>query len=51
LLKLYHENLSGLIDGAGKFCARRGIVYLHASNQVPVETLVTSYLRARGLVR
>ena len=34
-----------------EFCTRRGMNYLLASNQVPVEQLVTSYLRARGLVR
>ena len=51
LLKRYKKNLAALVDGARDFCTRRGMNYLLASNQVPVEQLISSYLRKRGLVR
>ena len=35
----------------GEFCTRRGMVYLLARNEVPVEQLITGYLATRGLVR
>jgi len=51
LLKRYKETLGAFVASARDFCTRRGIVYLTARNQVPVENLVTGYLRQRGLVR
>jgi uncharacterized protein (DUF58 family) len=51
LLKRYKKNLAAFVDGARDFCTRRGMNYLLASNQVPVEQLISSYLRNRGLVR
>ncbi len=51
LLKRYKKTLAAFVDGAREFCNRRGMNYLLASNQVPAEQLVTSYLRQRGLVR
>ena len=51
LLKGYKETLGAFVASARDFCNRRGIVYLTARNQVPVEHLVTGYLRQRGLVR
>lgn len=51
LLKRYKQTLAAFVDSARDFCNRRGIVYLLARNQVPVEELVTGYLRTRGLVR
>ncbi len=51
LLKRYKKTLAAFVDGAREYCGRRGMSYLLASNQVPVEQLVTSYLRKRGLVR
>jgi uncharacterized protein (DUF58 family) len=51
LLKRYKQTLAAFVDGARDYCNRRGMNYLLASNQVPVEQLVTSYLRQRGLVR
>ena len=51
LLKRYKKTLAAFVEGAKEFCTRRGMNYLLASNQVPAEQLVTSYLRARGLVR
>lgn len=51
LLAKYKQTLAAFVDGAREFCTRRGMSYLLASNQVPVEQLITSYLRTRGLVR
>ena len=51
LLKRYQRTLSAFIQSAREFCTRRGIVYLLTRNDVPVEQLITGYLRQRGLVR
>ena len=51
LLKRYQQTLGAFIESAREFCTRRGILYLLARNEVPVEQLVTGYLRERGLVR
>jgi uncharacterized protein (DUF58 family) len=51
LLKRYKQTLAAFVSSAREFCSRRGIVYLLAKNEVPVEDLVTGYLRQRGLVR
>jgi uncharacterized protein (DUF58 family) len=51
LLSRYKRTLSAFVDGAREFCTRRGMAYLLAGNQVPVEQLVGGYLRSRGLVR
>lgn len=51
LLKRYKQTLAAFVDSAREFCTRRGMSYLLARNQVPVEELVTGYLRTRGLVR
>jgi uncharacterized protein (DUF58 family) len=51
LLKRYRQTLHAFVEGARGFCARRGMNYVLASNQVPVDQLVASYLRKRGLVR
>jgi uncharacterized protein (DUF58 family) len=51
LLDRYKRTLAAYVDGAKDFCTRRGMSYLLANNQVPVEQLVSSYLRTRGLVR
>ena len=51
LLKRYRQTLSTFVEGARQFCTRRGMNYVLASNQVPVDQLVSSYLRTRGLVR
>ena len=51
LLKRYRETLAAFIQSAREFCTRRGILYVLARNDVPVEQLVTGYLRERGLVR
>jgi uncharacterized protein (DUF58 family) len=51
LLDRYKRTLATFVDGAREFCTRRGMSYLMVSTQTPVETLVGSYLRKRGLVR
>lgn len=51
LLNRYKQTLAAFIDGARSYCTRRGMVYMMASTAVPVEDLVTKYLRQRGLVR
>jgi uncharacterized protein (DUF58 family) len=51
LLDRYQRTLAAFVDGAREFCTRRGMSYVMASTETPVETLVSSYLRKRGLVR
>ncbi|MEX0977766.1 MAG: DUF58 domain-containing protein [Pirellulales bacterium] len=51
LSKRYQKNLAAFVEGAREFCNSRGMNYLLASNQVPPEELISSYLRKRGLVR
>ena len=51
LLRRYKQTLAAFVSGAKEFCSRRGITYLLADTRVPVEKLVSDYLRQRGLVR
>ena len=51
LLNRYKQTLASFIDGARNYCTRRGMVYMLANTAVPVEQMVTQYLRQRGLVR
>lgn len=51
LLSRYKQSLNAYVRGAQDFCSRRGIHYLMASNLLPVEDLIASHLRRRGLVR
>lgn len=51
LLDRYKRTLASFIDGAREFCTRRGMNYVMASTEMPVDKLVASYLRRRGLVR
>ena len=51
LLRRYDQTLTAFVESAREFCTRRGILYFMARNEVPVERLVTGYLRERGLVR
>ena len=51
LMKRYKETLAAMVNSAREFCSRRGMTYLFAKNDIPVEELVTGYLRQRGLVR
>jgi len=51
LLTKYQQTLAAFIGGARDFCSRRGMTYLMTSTENPVESLVSNYLRQRGLVR
>lgn len=51
LLDRYQRTLAAFLNSAKEFCARRGIVYMMANSEMPVENLVTHYLREQGLVR
>ncbi|MCA9121047.1 MAG: DUF58 domain-containing protein [Planctomycetaceae bacterium] len=51
LLNRYKQTLATFIEGAKEFCTRRGMSYIMTSTEMPVEQLVASYLRQRGLVR
>lgn len=51
LMKRYKNTLAAFIQTAREYCTRRGILYLSARNDVPVDRLISGYLRQRGLVR
>lgn len=51
LLNRYKQTLAAFTSGAQQFCSKRGMSYLLANNQMPVQELMTSYMRRRGLVR
>jgi uncharacterized protein (DUF58 family) len=51
LLKRYQQSLAALVNGARDFCTRRGMTYLMTHNRLPIQDLVSKYLRERGLVR
>ena len=51
LLRKYQQTLNGFVAAAQQFCSNRGLHYLLANNQLPVEELVAKHLRRRGLVR
>jgi uncharacterized protein (DUF58 family) len=51
LLNRYKKTLAAFVDGARDFCTRRGIAYLLAVSNLPVERMVAQYLRQRGLVK
>ncbi len=51
LLNRYQKTLAAFIETARDYCTRRGMAYLLAKNEVPVDELITGYLARRGLVR
>jgi uncharacterized protein (DUF58 family) len=51
LLDRYKRTLAAFVDGAKEYCTRRGMSYLMTSTETPVDKLVGTYLRKRGLVR
>ena len=50
-LQKYKETVSSFIGSIKTFCAKRSITYLPVRTETPVETIVTKYLRERGVVR
>jgi uncharacterized protein (DUF58 family) len=51
LLARYRQTLASFVESARDYCSRRGITYLLARSETPVEDLLTGYLATRGLVR
>ena len=51
LLKRYKQTLAAFVSGLQEFCTRRGMGYLLARSNQPVDQLVTGDLRERGLIR
>lgn len=51
LLKRYKANLHGFCDSIRRFCLARGIVYIPASTETPVEQLTLDVLRQGGMLR
>jgi uncharacterized protein (DUF58 family) len=51
VLEKYRETVRQFIGTAKQFCSRRSIVYIPVRTDTPVETIVTKYLRERGVVR
>lgn len=51
VLEKYRETVKSFIGGIKQFCSRRSIVYIPVRTDTPVETIVTKYLRERGVVR
>lgn len=51
LLDRYKRTLDTFTAGVQEFCSKRGLNYLLAHNELPVKTLMTNYMRRRGLVR
>jgi uncharacterized protein (DUF58 family) len=51
LIARYKRTLAAFIEGARNFCNRRGMNYLMARTDLPVDQLVAGYLRKRGLVK
>lgn len=51
LIARYKQTLESFTAGAQEFCGKRGMNYLLTSTERPVEELMTTWLRKRGLVR
>ncbi len=51
VIEKYKATVKAFIATAKQFCSRRSIVYIPVRTDVPVETVVTKYLRERGVVR
>jgi uncharacterized protein (DUF58 family) len=51
LLARYERTLAAFVEGVREFCLRRGMGYVLANTEMPIEQLVSVYLRQWGLVR
>ncbi|WP_146392209.1 DUF58 domain-containing protein [Allorhodopirellula solitaria] len=47
----YHETLQSFLHDARQYCAKRSIMHVLVPSDTPVETVMTKYLRSRGVVR
>jgi uncharacterized protein (DUF58 family) len=50
-LRKYRETVAAFINSARQFCSRRNITYILARNDMPLEELITQYLRQRGVLK
>jgi uncharacterized protein (DUF58 family) len=50
-IEKYKETVRTFVNSVKTFCNRRSIVYIPVRTETPVETIVTKYLRERGVVR
>lgn len=51
VLDRYKDTVRTFIAGIRAFCSRRSIIYIPVQTEIPVDTIVTKYLRERGVVR
>ncbi len=51
VLDRYRQTVRSFMESARAFCSRRSIVYIPVQTDTPIETIVTRYLRQRGVVR
>ena len=51
VVERYKETVQKFIGSIKQFCSKRSIVYVPVRTDTPVETIVTRYLRERGVVR
>lgn len=51
LLDRYRQTLSAFVDGARRFATQRGMGYILANTELPLDQLVGNYLRQHGLIR
>ncbi|TWT95061.1 DUF58 domain-containing protein [Neorhodopirellula pilleata] len=51
VLDRYEETLKAFLQQARHYCAKRSIVHVLVPTDTPIETVMTKYLRSRGIVR
>lgn len=51
LIKRYKRNLQGFCESIRKFCTGRGIAYVPASSDTPIERITLDVLRRGGMLR
>ncbi len=51
VLDRYRQTVRNFLESAKSFCSRRSIIYIPVQTDTPIETIVTRYLRQRGVVR
>lgn len=51
VLDRYEETLKAFLQQARQYCAKRSIMHVLVPTDTPIETVMTRYLRSRGIVR
>jgi uncharacterized protein (DUF58 family) len=51
LLDRYRNTLNSFVHGLRQFCRQRGMGYVLANTDIPIETLVGTYLRQQGMLK